>query len=69
MGKSTEGSPGTIAGVLNVIAFSRFIDLRVKLLLSPAKKKQNKNRKINKNVILIEVKMNVGGGERGYLTS
>ena len=35
MCKGTESSAWAVAGVLNVIAFCRFVDFRVKLLLCP----------------------------------
>ena len=41
MGECTEGAPRAVAGVLNVVAFCRFIDLWVKLLLGPETRFRN----------------------------
>ena len=35
MSESTEGAPGAIAGVLDIVAFGRLVDLGMELLFSP----------------------------------
>jgi hypothetical protein len=39
VGKCTEGSPGAVAGVLNVVALGGLVDLGMELLLCPVNQK------------------------------
>jgi hypothetical protein len=49
VGKCTEGSPGAIAGVLNVVALGGLVDLGMELLLCPVNQKNYQLFSITKN--------------------
>jgi hypothetical protein len=51
VGKCTEGSPGAVAGVLNVVALGGLVDLGMELLLCPVNQKKNQPFPIKKKFI------------------